>query len=264
MKKIKNLREKLIFELQSLKASRKNIDEYNFNFMNNFYENSKLMHYILNSTKKKFPFDVAYRQYFVFLISTWETYFRDVFILCYMVNENSMNNLLDQFDINDEIEDKLINNDLSMIDLISKQYNFQNLDSINKAFSILINENDFLEYISEVNIPKCYVSDKKAINFSIYSIFEDYKKIIEISFETRHKVVHDSNYRAVIDISLLAKTESLFLLIPQVTTIIIAQKFNLPMLVINDEKENLPYFYNMNDVLSEDWKIVNEDELNGL
>ncbi len=263
MKRIKNLKEKLILELQSLKSSRKNIDEYNTNFMANFYESSKLMHYILNSTKKEFPFEIAYRQYFVFLVSGWETYFRDIFILCYTLDENSMNNLLNQFDIDDKIENRLLSSNLTIVDLISKQFNFQNLESTNNAFSILIEEVDFLEYISKIVIPRCYVSNKKTLNFSIYDLFKDYQEVLKTAFETRHKVIHDSNYRPVVDISLIAKIEALFLLIPQVVTLIIAQKFNLPILMMNNnEKEISPFFCNMKDILSEDWEIIKEENKN--
>lgn len=148
MKKINSIKDTLIYELQSLKNTRKSIDEYNFNFLNNFYENSRLMHLQVKNKSEKSFFHVSCRQYFIFLVSCWETYFRDIFILCYTKDEILFSKLLEQFKIREKIEDELKINNLEIIDLISKKFNFQNIDSLNEAFSTLLEEQNFLKFIS--------------------------------------------------------------------------------------------------------------------
>jgi len=99
MVKIKRVKDKLLKELEQLRENRQSIDDYHFNFLKNFYENSKLMHSFINEKTDKSILKTAYRQYFVFLISCWETYFRDVFLLIHALDENLKSKLLEKFEI---------------------------------------------------------------------------------------------------------------------------------------------------------------------
>lgn len=66
--KPRKVTDKLRDELLALKNSRGSIDDLCFNYLNNFSENAKLTHFSLKGSS--LVKSVAYRQYFVFLIST--------------------------------------------------------------------------------------------------------------------------------------------------------------------------------------------------
>jgi len=144
------------------------------------------------------------------------------------------------------------------MELLSKQFNFQNMDKLNEAFSELIGEDDFLKYLYNLEIPICGINGKTAHDFSIQSIFEDSEDLLNRAFTIRHKVVHDANYRPAFDIVFIQKVEALFLLIPQVTTHLITKEFNLERIIFfNGEKNIEAYIFSMQEILANDWQIKN-------
>jgi len=223
MAKIKNVKTKLFDELKELAESRTSIESYHFNFLQNFYENSKVIHFHIKEKTEKSILEIMYRQYFVFLISCWETYFRDVFLLTYASDESLMCELLENFEIDDSVLEQLNSNNMEVIDLLSKKFNFQNLDSLNNAFSILISDDDFLEYICTYQIEFCGINGKQVSNLSVDSLFLNWKELITKTFEIRHKVIHDANYRPSFDIHFIQQVEGLFLLVPQISTYVITK-----------------------------------------
>ncbi|HHH54645.1 MAG TPA: hypothetical protein ENK91_13370 [Bacteroidetes bacterium] len=258
MTKIKRVKDKLLRELEQLSQSRQSIEDYHFNFLENFYQNSKLMHSFINKETDKAVLEIAYRQYFVFLISCWETYFRDVFILIHMSDENLKNKLLEKFDIYSNVQERLNDKNIELIELLTKQFNFQNMDKLNEAFSDLISEDDFLKYLCNLKIPTCGINGKTAHAFSIQSIFEDSEDLLNRAFTIRHKVVHDANYRPKFNIVFIQKVEALFLLVPQVTTYLITKKFNLERIIFFNGETNIKaYIFSMQEILSDDWQIKN-------
>jgi len=255
MKRVRRPTEKLINELRELRESRESIDSYYFNFLRNYYEICKFMHLQIKNNINKVLLVVAYRQYFVFLVSCWETYFRDVFILVYTKDENLMERLLDE----SKSSEKHISSkptDIEASDLLSKSFNFQNIDDLNSAFSNLVGT-DFIEYICKSKIPSCGIKGRRVVDFSIESVFTDWDKIIKIAFDIRHKVVHDANYRIEFDSTLIQKVESLFLLIPQIATHFIAKKFSLKSIVMIDDGMNVgTALFTVDEILSENWELV--------
>ena len=107
MKNIKNISEKLKKELLSLRNSRNSIDGFTFNFLQNFYEHCILIHSIIKLKVEKVVFNVAYRQYLVFLVSCWETFFRDLFVYIYSEDQSSLKKLVDKLGVSQQTHEDL-------------------------------------------------------------------------------------------------------------------------------------------------------------
>lgn len=261
MKRIRKPTNKLVTELKQLRDSRKSIDNCNFNFVCNFYEHCKFMHLQISSGIDKSMLTVAYRQYFVFLVSCWETYFRDTFVLINSSDAKLLSQTLKHLNI-DKYDVTIESAEISLPELASKSFNFQNLEDINSAFTSLIDA-DFLNYVCKNKITSCAIKGRQARDLSIESLITDWRDIITNAFNIRHNIVHDANYRIEYQPELIQKIETLFLLIPQATTYFIAKKFNLKnFCMIVDGKNIGPNLFIVDDILSEDWELVHKESDN--
>lgn len=253
MKRIRKQSKHLIKELIDLRKSRKSIKDFNFNFLANFTENAILMHSHLGKDGlKKDLVEIASRQYFVFLISCWETFFRDIFIFIYSEDEESIKKLFTKMKIT---EDSLEVENITLIELLSKSFNFQNLNDLEDAYSSLWGSN-FFEYICETKIDLFGFNGEFVKESSISLLFPEWLEIIKKSFSIRHKVVHDANYRIDLDINFIRKFETLFLIIPQFVTHFTAKRFKLDHIVLSDGRSILPNIFSIHDILANDWEVI--------
>ena len=191
MRKVRKQTGKIVDELLSLRDSRKSIDEFNFTFLTNFSDNSRLMHVFVGEDRNEL-FDVAFRQYLVFLVSCWETFFRDLFVYVNTRDPDSIVKLIDQMKVNEDILDL---SKITLPELLSKSFNFQNINDLESAYNSLWGAN-FLESVCETKTEVCGVNGKVASGFSVNSLFGDWHSTITKAFNIRHKIVHDASYRA--------------------------------------------------------------------
>lgn len=124
MRRIRKITDKLIDELIALRDSRKSIDDFFFSHQVNFYENCRLMHSFLKSGgENKELLAIAYRQYYIFLVSAWETFFRDVFVYIHTQDEMIAESLLGKMK---PAIDTFDDENITLPELLSKSFNFQN------------------------------------------------------------------------------------------------------------------------------------------
>jgi hypothetical protein len=248
--KPRKVTDKLRDELLALKNSRGTIDDLCFNYLNNFSENAKLTHFSLKGSS--LIKSVAYRQYFVFLISSLETFFRDLFIYVHSIDTELMNKLLEKF----KNIDKLHNSEeLSSIEVLSKSFNFQNVNDLENAFDQLWGAN-FLDTICNTSINPCGFNGKVFQSVCVSNMFPDWESIFNEAFAIRHKVVHDANFRPDNNMKLAQEAESVFLLIPQLTTCFLAKKYKLKSIFLKAEGGDFPYIFSIHDILAEDWHVT--------
>ncbi|WP_316674783.1 HEPN domain-containing protein [uncultured Tolumonas sp.] len=248
--KPRRITEKLKNELLELRLNRGSLDSFCFNYLKNFYENAKLMHESLKKCSSINP--TAYRQYFVFLVGGLETFFRDLFVYIHSIDDNLLNSLLSEFNAPDDFN---TSDELSLAEMFSKSFNFQNLNDIETAFNNLGNDN-FLNTLSNTVISPCGFNGKVFAELGLSMVFPDWLDILNQAFSVRHKVVHDANFRPETDICLAQKAESIFLLIPQITTYIIARRYNIKSVFLQSNGNNFPYIFSIHDMLAEDWVIA--------
>jgi hypothetical protein len=243
--------EKIIDELIELRKTRKSIDDFIHNHLTNFHDNAKLAHFILQNKDSSHSLkNTAHRQYFVFLVSSIETFFRDIFIYIHSADKILLTKIIEKFNISHKLEK------IEPQELLSKSFNFQNIDNIREAFNNLWHE-DFLQKICTTQISPCGMNGKIFHHFSISELFPDWLNTLNSLFEVRHRVVHDANYRTSKNMKLIQIAEALTLLIPQIATYLIAQKYKLPSLTLQSTNTNpVPYLFSIHDVLADDWYIT--------
>lgn len=151
-------------------------------------------------------------------------------------------------------EDNLKLDKITLPELLSKSFNFQNLNDLELAFNKLW-DSDFLKFICEEKTGLCGFNCKTINRFSIDSVINDWRTTIEDVFEIRHKVVHDANYRPLFDIPFIQKSEVLFLLIPQLVTYFLTIRYNLKSFVLSDGKQSVHYLFSIHDIIADDWVI---------
>ncbi|MDD4950582.1 HEPN domain-containing protein [Sulfuricurvum sp.] len=248
---------KLVEELISLRNSRKSADDFNFNFLINFYEISKLM----NSHLKKSESSseelklIAHRQYFVFLVSCWETFFRDFFIYIHSKDEESISSLMKKMNIYD---DSISLKNITLPELLSKSFNFQNIMDIESAFNTLWGS-DFFNYVCNTETGYCGIGGEITKSFSINNLFSDWDNVIKTTFDIRHKVIHDANFRPEFDALFIQKAESLFLIVPQLVTYFLIVRFDLEHVYLSHNGVTVPSIFTIHDILGQ-WQEVRESK----
>ena len=250
MRKIRKKTDKLVDELISLRDSRESIDDFFVSHQLNFYENCRLMHSLVTSELLA----IAYRQYYVFLVSCWETFFRDVFVYVHTQDKRLTESLLEKMK---PAIDTFNDHDIALSELISKSFNFQNINDLEEAFDELWGTN-FLKHICSTDIGTCGVNGKVSGGFVVDKLFDDWYNVIIKTFSIRHKVVHDANFRPEVDIQFIQKAETVFLIIPQIATHLIAERFNLKRIAFTKGELCVPYIFTVSEILAEDWQVVGE------
>lgn len=248
--KPRKVTDKLRGELLALKNSRGTIDDFCTNYLGNFSDNAKSTHFSL--TGSSLVKSVAYRQYFVFLISSLETFFRDIFIYVHSIDAELMDKLLEKF----ENTEKLNNSEeFSSIEVLSKSFNFQNVNDLELAFDQLWG-GSFLDVICDASISPCGFNGKVFQSVCVKNMMPAWRDVFNKTFSIRHKVVHDANYRPDNNMKLAQEAELVFLLIPQITTYVLAKKYKLKSVFLNCSGKEYPYIFSIHDMLAEDWVVV--------
>jgi hypothetical protein len=253
LRRIRKKTDKLIDELIALRDSRKSIDDFFLSHQVNFYENCRLMHsFVTNGSDNKELLAIAYRQYYVFLVSSWETFFRDVFVYVHTQDERRTESLLEKMK---PAIDTFNDDDIALPELLSKSFNFQNINDLEEAYDEVWGTN-FLKHICSTDIGPCGVNGKVSGGFVVDNLFDNWHDDIIKTFSIRHKVVHDANFRPEVDILFIQKAEAVFLLIPQIATQLVAEKFNLKRIVFTKGEHCVPYIFTVSEILANDWQVV--------
>ncbi len=139
----------------------------------------------------------AKQQYIIAMVSGMEHFFKD--LLIDLINEElvDLSGLRDKFNLEDII--KLKKGNVNLGELIVKNYNFQNLDEINKIYSKILNVS-FYEKIKEVVKTPEYERD-----ISYLRLNDNFYPLIHEVIEIRHKCIHDFNLFYDIDLEKLKK-----------------------------------------------------------
>lgn len=253
MRKIRKKKPHIIEELTLLRETREPFEGFTFSFLRNISEHCNLMHSLISKNPdKKDLFKIAYRQYFVFLVSCWETYFRDVFVYIHSRDDKLTDSLLEKMDFKASSYDS---SDITLPELLSKSFNFQNLNDLEEAYNGLWGDN-FLHKICNFDFAPCGLNGNIATEMIIKNLIPDWRIILEEVFKIRHRVAHDANFRPEIDISLVRKAEIIFLLIPQLSSIMITTKLDLSYTLTSNNESEVPYIFSIHDILAKDWVII--------
>jgi len=139
----------------------------------------------------------AKQQYIITMVSGIEHFFKD--LLIDLIDEDlvDLSRLRDKFELDDVV--KLKKGNVSLGELIAKNYNFQNLDEINRVYSKIL-KISFYEKLREVIKTPEYKRD-----ISYLRLNEDFYPLINEVIEIRHKNIHDLDLSYEIDLKKLEK-----------------------------------------------------------
>tara|TARA_R110002167_G_scaffold365962_1_gene592230 strand:- start:1464 stop:2228 length:765 start_codon:yes stop_codon:yes gene_type:complete len=253
LRRVRKKTDKVVDELIALRDSRKSIDDFFFSHQLNFYESCSLMHsFITSDCEKRKLLEIAYRQYYVCLVSCWETFFRDVFVYVHSKDESLTSRLMESMKpAIDTFED----DEIDLPELLSKSFNFQNINDLEEAYDKVWGTS-FLKYICSTDIGPCGINGKVAGGLVMDKLIDDWYDVILKTFSIRHKVVHDANFRPEVDFEFIQKSETVFLLIPQIATHFIAEKFSLKRIALSNGVDSVPYIFTVSELLTDDWQVV--------
>ena len=219
----------------------------------------KLMHFILKQRPEKKILNFAIKNYIINLVSLWETFFRDLFVIVMKLDQEFKTHIIENYAKNEEYLE--IDN---IEEIIALAANFQNLDDLNEAFQYIFNNENILDVIGkyEQNI---FMNPNIIKNFSIDKFCLNWKEEIIKTFDLRHKFIHDANFKYTFNRQEIQVIEMLFNIIPKTFTNIIADKYQLKKLIAHIEDNQVKYVYlgygdfhyisSIEDILSDDWKI---------
>lgn len=245
---MKKLKPKLYEEILAHRDCRKSIFEANINFINNVGQRYELMKSILLLNKKKELrkeiTEIAAGQYIISLISCWETFFRDI-ILFVTDSDKETNKKVEEFLIAKKIDiTKQKLKGISIGEYFCKQFNFQNINDTCKAINFILdtNYNDITDILSSnffenaifmsPNIIVDWIQEKE-------NIAKNAKVILVKTFNERHSITHDANYRFEVDSEFMKKCEDLFIVLPQVFSLLIAQRYKQKMILIKTKQNTI-------------------------
>ena len=238
-------------QLTELGDNRNKIDEYSTNFLSNYSSFSRLMHSQISRNSKKDELKIYSYQYLSSIITCWETYFRDLFVYLISIDSNLKKEIIKTLKIT---EDNI--QEVEISGYLSKCFNFQNSKDIIKAFNPIFNRNIF-DYTSQDK--SLYFSPKKnkEFLFSLIEMFPDYNIILENGMEQRHKMIHDGNFIKNIEFDpvFFQKTETVFLLFPQILSRILSEKYDLNRFIITNGKNNYNCLFIIEYIIANDWII---------
>jgi len=163
-----------------------------------------------------------------------------------------MDKLLEKFKDTEKLHNS---EELTSIEVLSKSFNFQNVNDLEFAFDQLWGGN-FLDTICNTSINPCGFNGKVFQSVCVSNMSPDWRSIFTETFSIRHRVVHDANFRPDNDMKLAQEAESVFLLIPQLTTCFLAKKYKLKSTFLKTSDGDFPYVFSIHDILAEDWYVA--------
>ncbi|WP_040288175.1 hypothetical protein [Alicyclobacillus hesperidum] len=152
-------------------------------------------------------------------------------------------------------------------EFVSQFFNFQNASDTETAFGPLFDDHQYLTNISQFPVP--YVFRKRGV-LSLLALDQlfDVHTIFNETLEYRHRIVHDANYRPNIPRNFISSAEALFVLLPQIFAVWVAQKYDLRYSVLNLAnntvalsklngltEHEVPYIFSIEDLIADDWVI---------
>lgn len=252
MRKSITLNYNIINRIQSKIDTRENIEQFIMHFLMKFGIAYEVLKVLEKNVSKKDYLDCAVGQHIVSLVSNMETLLRDIFI--FIVNEMPEYQDLITKEYKLKIKGKFEKGDSYVL---AEMINFQNINDIESAFKLLFNNKEFFEEIGNLVVPIYNLQEKAIENFSLNKSFINWLEYLNHVIETRHKIVHDSHFAVDISINTIKTYQKCILYFSQIFSMYIIHKFQLPVLVIeyNKDEKPIPYFLSLDD-FNLKWKEV--------
>jgi len=147
-----------------------------------------LLEEIENKIKSRKCIQEARKQSVTSYITAFEVYFKDT--LLELLEMFGNNKIIEQIKLKFDVQEveRVIKEKVSINEVIASYFNFQDLDQINKAFSLIFDVSFFEELKNrEFKIPNSKLSP--------FKIHKNFYKELKSFIDLRHDFVHDINFK---------------------------------------------------------------------
>jgi hypothetical protein len=242
--------------LRSRRKNRASSPIYHLNFLCNFARSARLVH----SSLKVFRADEdllgeALRQYMISMTSCLETYFRDLFVALLEADKFLLQRLFERGKRAKQLAKLRATepSDIPTAELVGELIKFQNLFGIDQALSEVLHPLRYVDTLTSTEFA-CIIPSRSPKLASL-RLWPQWQSQFSGIFDHRHEFAHDANARSALSISEMPRIEATALIVPQLTTLLVAQRLGatFSQLAIGDL---VPAVLLVDDLIADDWHVV--------
>lgn len=242
--------------LRDRQASRGSAPSYHLNFLRNFAGSARLMH----SSLKAFRSDEdllseAIRQYIIGMTSCLETYYRDLFVALLEADKFLLQRLFER----DKRAKQLTklrateSADIPTAELAGELVKFQNLFGIDQALSKILQPLRYIDALTSTEFV-CIIPSRSPKLASL-RLWPQWQGQFSDIFDHRHEFAHDANVRSVLPLSKMAGIEATALIVPQLTTLLVAQRLGATFSYLA-AGDHVSAVLLVEDLIADDWHVA--------
>jgi hypothetical protein len=225
------------------------------NFAVNFSWPARLMHSLLPPKKgEEELLQAAMRAYVIGIAACTETFFRDLYFYLLKRRPGMLQRALSEPNRKEPASrlPQYIARGVSPEEFAAHQASFQNAEAINQNISIFL-PSLFFDALDQFD-PICDIPSAQHSGPTRIKLPENWQSDLGRVFSLRHEFAHDANTKTQVSTDEMRRIETIALLICQMTALLPGIE---PRLIVSER--NLPAILLIEDLISEDWEIV-EDE----
>ena len=187
------------------------------------------------------------------LASHLETFFRDIFRFTLEHNASFFERTVQAHRLRLPAEQQLVEMGGSRFDYVAETLTLQSVSSIGDAFDPLFRPDSFRWAVENTQLVYA-VPSRSAIGkgFPLAAFPEWWENLSQL-FQLRHELIHDANSTSVIERPVIARLESLAILLPQYVALMVVPNGNEE---VGEQEEALPAMLLVEDFLAKDRQIV--------
>lgn len=244
--------------LKAFKESRGEPISYLQNFIINISTSAQLMHAVLREFRtNEAIFKEACKNYIISLTSCLETFYRDLYVFVLEKDPESLKLILPELREKVSLAEvhALLESGFSFAEITSTRVNFQNLEQVECFFSKIFRPTGYLGTMDAFEL-ECFIISKM-VRAKI-RLPENWRSKLSQLLMKRHEYVHNANSKFTLTSSEMAETEALVLLLVQLTSHCMAQKFGGKSALHLGE---FPAILLVDDLLADDWEPATDEQV---
>ena len=212
-----------------------------------------ILHY--QPYNKKHFVHIEYKQYISSIVTTLETFFRDTCFFLLVQNEQMIGELCEFYKLENADTHNLSINDQA--NYLSACFNFQNFKEIDELFSKILGIN-FWDNLGTSLFRNCSFENILLEKISLNQLIPSWKNSLEELLFIRNEIIHNANFRLTVNSKFITPAELTVLLVPQFTTLLVAQKYSLKNFKLNYEGKQYNFLFSIKDLIHSNWQIAEE------
>ncbi|WP_417910772.1 hypothetical protein [Candidatus Electronema sp. PJ] len=243
-------------KIEHIKAkvrTRGDLREVGTKYLSRLYPIVHHMHEVLRlHANDKASIQTSIHQYVITLASHLETFFRDVFRFALEYDVAFFDRILKEHRLRLPADGDLSQQGVTRYDFVAETMTLQSSESIANIFDSFFLPDGFRSFIENTQCVYGVPSRSAVTQGFPLSAFPSWWQDFTQIFELRHELVHDANSTLYIERQLIARLESLAVILPQYVVLMLLDRFNKKTY----KTDNVPAIFLVEDFLAKDWYIV--------